>query len=92
MLIISNSCVGGFLYRDFYKVQYNNPFIWSSIPVEEMIKMINNFNNINWYNYKIILIEAKSVKKKYVRIIVDDKFYINFPHHIYINIEKQHST
>lgn len=87
MIIINNSCAGGYLLRDLFKIEYNNPFIWCSMPVREIIKCINNFDKINWLNIEVKLYENRTFKVKCVNIIVDNCFTITYPHYIYKNIE-----
>jgi uncharacterized protein (DUF1919 family) len=34
MNIIANDCAGAYLYRDSMKTEFLNPFIWSSIDID----------------------------------------------------------
>ena len=51
--LISNSCVGGFIYRDNVRCAYQTPFIWNLIDFESMYYLIKNFQDINFKNYDI---------------------------------------
>ena len=39
MNIISDSCIGAYLYRDCFKIGYNNPFCWSIIGLYSFCKL-----------------------------------------------------
>lgn len=86
MNIISSNCLGGHLYRDLLHCEYGNPFIWSRIHNEDFIYLISNFSKINFYNYEILK-QAPELKKFKIRI--DDKFEVNYNHHIF---SPKHST
>lgn len=47
IILLSNTCVGFFIYRDLLKIQYNNPFIGSLIPND--LQFIEFCNNIDKY-------------------------------------------
>ena len=51
--IISNSCVGGFIYRDNIRCAYQTPFIWNLVDFESMHYLIGNFRYINFKDYDI---------------------------------------
>lgn len=73
MNIITNSCVGGYLYKDYFKIPYENPFIWSYIDFNSFIYLMMNFKTIN---YKNIRIENNN------HIIIDDKVDVHYLHYI----------
>lgn len=55
MNLISNCCAAAYIYRDYLKVQYPNPFIWSSIATyDDMHNLIKNYKNINFNNVEMI--------------------------------------
>lgn len=45
MNIISNNCVGGFLYN-IRKEKYKNPFIWMRVTGESLKRLIKEIMNI----------------------------------------------
>lgn len=59
MNIICNNCVGARLYEVQHK-QFVNPFTWCEIPIDDFIRLIENFDNIS------LLTDAKfSLEKVY---------------------------
>lgn len=55
MNIISNCCAGAYIYRDYLKVQYPNPFIWSSIiTLNDLYGLIQKYNSIDFENVSLI--------------------------------------
>ena len=54
-LIISTNCIAGFIYRDHIKKEYEHPFIWSVIKLSDFIKLIENFNDIDFINSKAMM-------------------------------------
>lgn len=53
MNIICNTCLGARLYQ-LNKLEYKNPFMWSIITADDMIKLIKNYKNINFENYELM--------------------------------------
>ena len=47
IIILSNTCVGYFIYRDYLKKEYDNPFIGSLFTND--IDYINLVNNMHYY-------------------------------------------
>ena len=76
--IIANSCVGGYIYRK-YSLQYNNPFMWSVMKVNDMTKCILNFEKVNWGKIHLTL-----TKDNYFILTVDSCFDIHFTHYILV--------
>lgn len=74
-MIICNNCTGGFLYRDYYKREYDNPFIWTFLNGDNFLKLIKNFNNINFKNFKL------EYDGKYYIGIIDNLIKIIYFHH-----------
>lgn len=75
MNIISNNCVGGFLYNLKHE-KYNNPFIWMRITGESLKHLILNYDDINFSNY-----ELKKDNNWNFSIIVDDCIEIHYSHY-----------
>lgn len=54
MQIISDCCAGAYIYRDYLKIQYPNPFIWNTILLKDMYNLIKNYHRINFNNIELI--------------------------------------
>ena len=53
MNIVTNSCLGGFLYRDILRTKYSNPFIWTAIRDPDFNCLFRNYSNLDFTNYEI---------------------------------------
>lgn len=76
MNIISNSCVGAFLYRDYFLKEYTNPFCWNYIESKDMYNLIANYNNINFLNYELVKDNNWNFS-----IIIDNLVKVNYVHY-----------
>ena len=76
MLLITNNCMGGFLYREL-KHEYNHPFFWGTTGLD-MLKLVTDFDNINFDN--ITLEKYGNCKFK---IIIDNKIEYKCLHYIF---------
>lgn len=79
MNIITNNCLGGFIYRDILKTEYQNPFIWTAINHLDLLSIIENFQTINFSNV-IIDKEGDGLSNNFITII-DDRYRI-YNHHV----------
>lgn len=52
MNIIANTCIGARLYQ-LNNCEYTNPFMWSIVSADDMIKLIENYDKINFKNFII---------------------------------------
>ena len=77
-MIISNTCVGSYIQRDFIKKPYDNPFCWNIIPAESMKILITDFHNINFKKYKLVKDEKWNFS-----VIIDDKVKVNYVHYLF---------
>jgi hypothetical protein len=73
--IVTNNCIGGFIYRDILNCEYQNPFIWSLIF--NFNYFAQDFNNINFDNFK--LINSNNIPNGY-ELIIDNKYFIKYIH------------
>ena len=78
MNIISNSCVGAFLTRDYLKEEFSNPFVWSYIDNKSFYNLIKNYDNINWFNYELVKDNNWNFS-----IIIDKQIKVDYPHYRY---------
>lgn len=53
MNLLSNNCFGGHTYRYILNKEYENPFTWTRLFSNDLIKLIEDFNIINFNNYEI---------------------------------------
>lgn len=53
MNIISNDCMGGFIYRNA-KAQFNNPFMWTYVMYDDMFYFMNNWETIDWEHFLVL--------------------------------------
>lgn len=54
MNIISNSCLGAFIQKDFLKQPYSNPFCWNVIEDNSIINLISMYDTINFKKYELL--------------------------------------
>jgi len=53
MNIICNSCLGARLYQ-LNKMEYQNPFMWNIITSDDIIKLIKNYDKLNFKNFDLL--------------------------------------
>lgn len=78
MNLITNRCLGGYIYRDILKERYENPFIWTGIWDEYFNILFENYNSINFKNFKVCYDENHPVEKYY--ILIDNAIRVNYGH------------
>ena len=82
MNLISNNCVGGWIYKELNN-GYNNPFVWNIIQDESFLYLINNFSKIDFKNRYLTTAKIPQVKNRDVFAIeVDNSFVITYPHYV----------
>lgn len=75
---ISNTCVGGHLYKECIKTDFKNPFVWSLMLPNDFIRLIKEYKTINFKNIKLKYIS----KHKYYDLIIDDKINVYYVHYL----------
>lgn len=78
--IISSNCIGGWYYR-LMGLPFQNPFIWDTMKLSDFIKLIKNFDNINFENIKTDISNLNNVKNNCSHLILDDSINVYFTHH-----------
>jgi hypothetical protein len=76
MNIVSNSCIGAYLHKQFLKKPFNNPFMWTVVDFDSFVYLIENWKNINFQNYELVKDEKWNFS-----IIIDDKVKLQFVHY-----------
>lgn len=77
MQIISNNCLGGFIYR-FLNKEFNNPFIWSLILNPYFEELIENLKTINYNDFTL----NKSTKKlDTFNLLINNKIKLDYIHY-----------
>ena len=92
MNLISRSCVDGIVCRRYLNEANDNPFIWSLIPQNSFIFLVNNFDNIvfdNIYITNSISDIKENIKdsKRYQELIEDYNSLLNTYNTSFKNIE-----
>lgn len=78
MILFSNDCSAGFIYRNILNEEYSSPTIWTRINIDDFIILIKSFNTINFKNYELHK-QTKNLDTFYIRI--DNKINIYFNHY-----------
>lgn len=76
MNLISQNCLSGHLYKNHYKEEFENPFIWTVIDFNSMLYLIQNWNRINFRNYELVKDNNWNFS-----IIIDNKVKIQYVHY-----------
>lgn len=79
-VIVSTNCSGANFYHNYLNLQFYSPFIWSVISYSDIIKLIEQWNNINFLSYKIV--KNKTRELTYT-LIIDDLIRVNYVHYFY---------
>ena len=94
MNLIGNFCIPAFLYRDYFKVNYQNPLMWTTIDPMNMRILIQEYDSIDFSKYEIDLIhnnkgdDITGIKSPIVRF--DNKFDAVYCH--YFTHSPKHSN
>lgn len=78
MNIISNSCLGAFLYKEVLRIPYSNPFCWNVIDDESLVYLIQNYDKIDFENFELVKDEHKNFY-----IVIDNHVKVWFIHYRY---------
>ena len=71
--------MGGSFYKDVVKIEFNHPFFWGQItPPLDIIKLINEFETINFDNYTL----EKDKDWKFT-LNIDNKIHYFLTHYIF---------
>ena len=97
--IISNNCAGAELYTRL-KLPFNNPFMWAVVFADDMIKLITNFDTINWTHLSALFMSEQLAKyNNYTEfeenipgLRIDNTFDIYFTHYKYDALATQPTT
>ena len=85
MNIISNCCLGGFVYKDVIEHQFSNPFIWAWLNKEDMVYLVQNYDKINFKNYELSTYNNLPLKDEVCfQMNIDDKIKIIYSHYQFI--------
>ena len=81
MNIIGNSCASSYVVRDLLKERFSNPFVWCSVTEADILFVRSNYGAINWNDIRVGLYDNKTLRTKNVKIVVDGKIEIKYPHY-----------
>lgn len=78
--LVSSSCVGAYLMRDYYKCEYQNPFAWTTILPHDMRELILNWDSLNWVDIDVKLSNNNLNKGTYPIIIINKLVCVRYVH------------
>lgn len=85
MILLSNNCFGGFIYKNILEEQYNSPFVWCRIWEDDYFTLIKDFENINFMNFEIHKTKENEkindLMECNFNIIIDNKIKVFYNHY-----------
>lgn len=82
MNLIGNNCTSAHVYAQKNE-QFNNPFMWVIIEDESFLKLVTDFDKIDFTKRELMKVRIKMVKNREVYAIrIDGKLTVTFPHHV----------
>ena len=78
MNLITNRCLGAYIYRDILKESYKNPFIWTGIPYTDFTTLFESYSTLDFNNTRIGADDPKSLKGFY--LVIDGKVKVEYSH------------
>ena len=79
MNIISNNCFGGHTYKYVLEKEYENPFIWTRLYNNDLIYLLEHFNELNFHNFCIEKKQQNLLFQFFVNI--DGKIHLEMKHY-----------
>lgn len=77
MNIISNDCLGGFIYNNVLKAEYTTPFIWNRIWNDDFLYLVDNLENIDFTKYELL-----PTTENTFHLRIDNKIDVWYNHYI----------
>ena len=81
MILIANSCVGGYIYKNEMQQPYMSPFIWSLVDFESMLWLLKNFYTINFKRIKMFDIGSNESNNWEFGLIIDGHVKVKYIHY-----------
>lgn len=81
MNLIGNDCTASFITRDLLKQGFENPFVWTRIMDETFIWLLENYENIDFWNYKITKDNRIGDPKCFFYVSYDEIHKVKYGHH-----------
>ena len=78
-IVISNNCLASCIYRDIINIPQPTPFVWNVIQQDDFIKLIKNFDSINFLNFEV---DFDTVAQEYY-ILIDGLVKVYYTHYKY---------
>lgn len=78
MNLITNRCLGAYIYRDVLHEQYKNPFIWTGIETPDFQRLFEFYDSID-FNKTIIGAENPQ-ELKHFYLVIDGKVRVDYSH------------
>lgn len=77
---ISNNCIAAYIYT-FKGAVFNNPFMWSVINLDDIIRLISNFDSLNFGNITLDWCKSKNPAWNDTPVLtIDSLVQVNYIH------------
>ena len=88
MNLIANNCLGALMFSSSIKSEFPNPFMWSSIDIDNFCKLIKNYDTIDFRNIKCELVtnDSKTICEQgstVTKITIDNIIEVYYFHYQY---------
>lgn len=86
MNLIANNCLGALMFSTSIKSEFPNPFMWSSIDIDNFCRLIKNYDTLNFENIKCELVvnNSKTICEQGTtvsKILIDDTVSVYYFHY-----------
>ena len=88
MNLITNNCLGAMMFTTSIKEEFPNPFMWSSINIDNFCKLIKNYDILNFENIKceLVINDSKTICEQgstIAKILIDNIIEVYYFHYQY---------
>lgn len=81
MNVICNTCAASHVFAD-NNIIFSNPFVWNTIIADDYLRLVQNYDKINFANLEVLPNTTNHRKDAQYRIVFDKQVSIYLPHHV----------
>lgn len=85
-VVIGTNCCAANFYHNYLNTPFYSPFIWSVVPYESIIKLLNSWESVDWSDIEL---SPNPVRPLTVTITINHLIQIHYVHYFY---SQQHNT